>query len=249
MEVIGFTTKYYTLWEVTEDIIREKWGSYKRITHQYIKNISYDFDKAKEKYPNAVVDTALRGHTSFRSTEWIERYGVDEFIGGKYKGDKISTCGDYNYLLWAWDLGYIIPYDSREIAVKVLEDAGYKRINDSKIVTPEELEKIEASFSECEDNMKVLDETGEITFDFHKNLDECGCITIGNTQITFKPEKYKELEYSGYYYGLPIDSKGKAKRVKGKTVKIIPESYEIAVSEYGWGATLMITVKDFEIVK
>lgn len=249
MEVIGFTTKYYTLWEVTEEIIREKWGSYKRITHQYLKNISFDLGKAKEKYPNAIVDTALRGHTSFRSTEWIEKYAVDEFKSGQYAGRKISECTDISYLAWCYTSCNCIAYESRPIALKVLEDAGYKEINEYHLATPDEVAQIEKSFEECEETMKVLEENGNIVLEFNKNLDEEGTIRIGNTELSWAPDKYKELEYAGYYYGLPIDSKGKAKRIKGKTLKIIPEKYEISVSEYGWGTTMKIEVKDFEIIK
>ena len=65
--------------------------------------------------------------------------------------------------------------------------------------------------------------------------------------LEFNFPNYKELEYAGYYYGLPINSKGKAKRIKNKEIEIIPESWETVINEYGWGATLVITVKDFKI--
>lgn len=249
MEVIGFSTKYYTLWEVNEEIITNERGKYKVVNHVYIKNISFDLDKAKEKYPNAVIDTALHGHTSWRSTECVERYGLDKFQGGKYRGEKIEDCTDYGYLVWAFDLGYIIDYDSRPLVLSILEKAGYKKINEYHIATPEELAKIEASFSETEDAMRILDETGSITLTTPKNLDEEGTIKIGNIELAWEGMNWKYMDYNGWPYGLPINSKGQAKRIKGKELKIVPEKYEIEVSEYGWGATLKIIVKDFEIVK
>lgn len=249
MKVIGFTTKYYTLWEVNEEIITNERGKYKVINHVYIKNISFDLNKAKEKYPTATIDTALRGHTSWGSTECIERYGLDKFQSGKYRGEKIEDCTDYQYLVWAFNLDYIIDYDSQPLVISILEKAGYKKINDYHIATPEELDKIEASFSETEDAMRILDETGYITLTTPKNLDEEGTVKIGNIELIWKDTNWKYMNYNGWPYGLPINSKGQAKRIKGKEIKVIPEKYEIEVNEYGWGATLIITVKDFEIIK
>lgn len=245
MEYIGKSTKFYTLWEVWEETHHTQRGeAYKVIHHQYIKNISFDIDKAKSKYPNAIVDTSLCGHSSWTSVDY-PKPPVDEFQGGKYRGDKIAECTDYQYLLWAYDLGYIIPWEAREIVLGILESHGYRKINDTHIATPEEVEKIEKSYTECEEAQKTLEEFGSIKIVATKNLDELGNLSIGN--IVFNFPNYKELEYGGYPYGLPIDSKGKAKRIKNKEIEIIPESYNTEFSAYGWGATLMIVVKDFNI--
>lgn len=246
MKYIGKSNKYYTLWEVTVEPRTTSRGQPYTVTHHiYLKNISFDKDKAVEKYPEAIIDESLRGHSSWTSYDY-PTLPIDEFSCGKYSGEKIAECKDYNYLHWCWDNGSIIPYESRDIAIKILEDAGYKQINENKIVTAEEYKKILESFDECEDGLKLLDETGEITFEFTKNLNEEGEIRINNIHIKF--QNYKTLEYDGYPYGLPVDNKGKAKRIKNKKVKLIPESYEMIISEFGWGATLDIVVKDFEIL-
>ena len=247
MKYIGKSNKYYTLWEVTVEPRTTSRGQPYTVTHHcYLRNISFDKNKAIEKYPDAIIDESLRGHSSWTSYDYPTP-PVDEFSCGKYASQKIAECTDYGYLHWCWNNGSIIPYESRDIAIKILEDAGYKQINENKVVTPEEYQKILESFDACEENLKTLDETGEITFEFPKNLDEEGNIRIGYSQINFP--NYKQLEYDGYLYGLPVDSKDKAKRVKNKRVKIIPSSYEMIVSEFGWGATLDIVVKEFEILK
>lgn len=245
MEYIGKADKFYTLWEVNTETRTTMRGETYRVTHhQYIKNISFDLVKATNKYPNAILDTSLRGHSSWTSYDY-PKPPIDEFQGGKYKGDKIADCTDYQYLHWAYDLGYIIPYDAREIVLGILESQGYRKINDTHIATPEEVERIEKSYAECEEAQKTLEEFGSISVTSSRNLDECGNLTIGNLEFNFP--NFKELEYAGYYYGLPIDSNGKAKRIKNKEIEIIPESWETVINEYGWGATLVITVKDFKI--
>ena len=249
MKVIGFSNKYYTLWEVSEHIEENRYGKYKVVNYAYLKNVSFDIDKVKEKYPNTPINTALKGHTSWRTSECLERYSLDEFQGGKYRGEKIENCTDYGYLAWAYDLGYIIDYDSRPLVLSILEKAGYRKINDTHIATPEEVEKIENSFIETEEMMTRIDNGETITIEVKSNLSEEGTIKVGNIEFTWKPENYKELEYNGFYYGLPLDNKGKAKRIKGKTLKLTVDSYELNISEYGWGATLSVIVKDFEIVK
>ena len=247
MEYIGKSEKFYTLWEVnTETRTTMRGETYRVTTHQYIKNISFDLNKAKNKYPNAIVDTSLRGHSSWTSVDY-PKPPVDEFQGGKYKGDKIADCTDYEYLCWAYDLGYIIHYDSRELVLSILEKNGYRKINDSHIATPEEVAKIEKSIEEADTIQELLEKEGKINVDVTKNLDEFGNVSVGNITLIF-PE-YKMMEYNGYPYALPLDSKGKAKRIKGKTLEIIPSSYDIYMSEYGWGAEININVKDFEIIK
>ena len=71
-------------------------------------------------------------------------------------------------------------------------------------------------------------------------------MSIGNIEFNFP--NYKELEYNGCFYGLPIDYKGKAKRIKNKEIEIISENCETIIDEYGWGATLNVKVKDFKIL-
>lgn len=245
MQYIGKSDKFYTLWEVNTETRNTMRGeTYRVTTHQYIKNISFDLVKATNKYPNAILDTSLHGHSSWTSVDY-PKPPVDEFQGGKYRGDKIAECTDYQYLHWTYDLGYIIPWESREIVLGILESQGYRKINDTHIATPEEVERIEKSYAECEEAQKTLEEFGSIKIVAPKNLDEFGNLSIGNIEFNFP--NYKELEYAGYPYGLPIDSNGKAKRIKNKEIEIIPESWKTVINEYGWGATLNVEVKDFKV--
>ena len=53
-----------------------------------------------------------------------------------------------------------------------------------------------------------------------KNLNSLGIYFAYDFQINVKFPEYKTMYYDGYYYAFPIDSKGHAKRVKGKQVLI-----------------------------
>lgn len=244
---IGFATKFYTLWEIIERIERTEYGVYEKTLHRFIKNVSTDLDRAKEKHPDAVFVPGLRGHTSFYTTKCLQTFGDDEFRGGKYAGQKIEDCTDIPFLYWAWDKSNVVPWGAREIAISTLEKAGYKQINDYKIVTPEEYAKIEASFGNCEEMAAKFTE-GPVTIFAPRNLDEEGHLSVGNNTILKFPH-YNQMEYQGYYYALPVDAKGKAKRIKGKELSIIADSCEVETSEYGWGATLYVVVKDFAVLK
>lgn len=245
MQYIGKADKFYTLWEVTVDTRTSCRGNtYKVVNHQYIKNISFDKNKAIHKYPNAIVDESLRGHHSWSSYEY-EKLPSDEFRGGKYRGEKIANCTDYSYLHWAWNNTNIIPYESQELVIGILESVGYRKINDSRIATPYEVEQIDNSFKEVERVQEILERDGKITITSTKNLDNCGNLYFGNINYIFP--NYKELEYAGYVYSLPIDSNGKAKRIKNKEVEIISDKFMIIPDKYGWGPELIIDVKDFKV--
>lgn len=131
MKYIGFTTKYYTLWEVTEDA---------RYTYyQYIKNISMDFEKAKMKEPTAEIDLSLRGHSSFKvEREYIK---VSCFQFGKYKGQPYADCTDYNYMCWYHN--FAENENTKQMVRPFLLTNGYKLWNNDRVVTEEEYKRNE----------------------------------------------------------------------------------------------------------
>lgn len=112
MEYIGFTSKYYTLWEV---IITDKYCDYR-----YMQNLSMDFEKAKAKRPNACIDLTLRGHSSFR-------FVIPTFLFGKYKGKQISECTDYDYMKWYHNISNV--ENVKKVIRPILAENGYKLWN------------------------------------------------------------------------------------------------------------------------
>ncbi len=94
MYTIGFTTKFYTLWDVTVEHFTNSYGRKgERVTANYIKNISMDEQAARAKYPDAPVDLELRGHSSFCWTNW-EPLPSDVFPCGIYMGKPIAPISD-----------------------------------------------------------------------------------------------------------------------------------------------------------
>ena len=116
MYTIGFTTKFYTLWDVTVEHFTNAYGRKgERVTANYIKNISMDEQAARAKYPDAPVDLGLRGHSSFCRTKW-EPLPSDVFPCGMYMGKPIADCTDFGYLYWSVDTNMLCG-ESRDIAV------------------------------------------------------------------------------------------------------------------------------------
>lgn len=119
MYTIGFTTKFYTLWDVTVDTFTDAYGRKgRRVAATFIKNVSMDEKAARAKYPDAPVDLSLRGHSSWTRTEWEPLPG-DVFPCGKYMGQPIAECDDLGYLYWAVDTNMLCA-ERRDIAVSVL---------------------------------------------------------------------------------------------------------------------------------
>ena len=122
---IGFTNKYYTLWEISEETRPLGNGRSYIVTHyNYIKNISFDKETAISKYPNAVIDENLRGKTQSWETKKEVWDNVDTFRFGKYKGEKI-TGSDISYLEWYWDQVYS---DHKDYVSKILKENGYNAL-------------------------------------------------------------------------------------------------------------------------
>ena len=247
MEYIGKAKKFYTLWEVSsEPYVSSRGRDFIATHHRFVKNISFDFDKAVAKHPNATVDLTLCGHHSWTSYQPVKP-AADVFNAGKYYKQKIADCTDYDYMHWAFDKENVIPFESRDLVESILTDHGYRRINENHIATPEEVAEIENSYEEAEEISEILETEGKIDILPMSNLTEDGNLTI--EKVTYIFPNFKVNCYAGYFYGLPTNAKGQGKRIKGKMVEIIPESWEIKENEYGWGATLEVKVKDFNIIK
>ena len=241
---IGFANKFYTLWEIWEEHRPLGNGCTYVITHHnYIKNISFDKETAFAKYPNAKFDENLRGMTRSWDSAPKEIWdNVDTFRFGKFKYDKIDNTTDNNYLAWYWDQ---IDGDHKEFVSKVLKNRGYEirtwGDNNEYLMSPEDLmiEKIN-----LEELNKILNKckNNEI-FEFvpEYNLDEEGDYRDGD--VIFHFNDIKEMYYLDYFYYLPLDKKGKAKRFKNKNVKITKYSYTKN------NETIVINVEEFEITK
>lgn len=238
-KAIGFANKYYTAWEISEEIVQESWGAYKITHYIYLRNLSFDFETAKSKFDGVFVE-GLRGKSkSFETKEKI--FDPTMFQYGKYRGMKFSEVDDYDYLMWYYN-----------------QDPGEKQKENIKKI----LEKHEYYFDEflCYDKdnwemkqnrLKEVDDAkerilkGEIDFIATKNLtidcffEDKGFIV--ENHIIYNFENVQHLLYNGYEYGLPT-IKGKGKRIKNK--KIVVTKFDIVNLNNN-----EVLVKEFKIEK
>jgi len=245
---IGFTNKYYTLWEISEETRPLGNGrSYIVTRYNYIKNISFDKETAISKYPNAIIDENLKGKTRSWETKKEVWDNVDTFRFGKYKGEKI-TDSDISYLEWYWDQ---VDSEHKDYVSKILVENGYEirkycyktenGTTESEYLMSPECLREEARCKE-ELNKKIAElNTGNVLDLFiESNPDYEGNYRDGN--IIYHFQEVKENYYQGFSYYLPVIN-GKAKRIKNK--KIVIKRYEWKVEN----DNLTIEILDFEIAK
>lgn len=110
-QLIGFATKYYTLWSVEDKpvYVTDAYGNHhiSRIDRcfTYHKNVSESLDKVKALYPNLAIDENLRGISQSFVVEGSDQRPNHIFWKGKYRGMEIAKVAeiDWDYVLWAYD--------------------------------------------------------------------------------------------------------------------------------------------------
>ena len=224
---IGFTNKYYTIWKVeAEPIYYDGLLKGHNVKQYYLKNLSMDLDKAIEKAKsmgckNLTPDSDLKG-TTYREyfkeskEEKLRRLELEkskmklesvQFTFGKYSGKTYEEVSrfDPDYLNWA--------YYNGNSSVK------------SGIESTELWKEKERSFQENQNRKKQLiqkaKESGSIVLTIETNPDSFPPHYSETEEgIDLHFESVKISYYNGYEYALPM-IKGKGKRVKGKTFKVI----------------------------
>lgn len=234
MNVIGFATQFYTLWEKNEHT-KPEIGKFTE--YRFIKNVSTDLDKVKALYPDVEIDMGLKGSRSFvvYDKEFVKEPN-DCFQFGRYKGQKIEGSCDYDYLVWYYQSVYCETEDALanvEYVKAILEPLGYS-FRGRYCYDPETtkyLAERDKAIAEAMERVK----SGDVDFIAEKNLDYEGRITAN--EIDYEFESYKVLSYAGYEYGLPT-LKGKGKKIKGK--KVVVTDFEVMGDR-------SVKVKDFRV--
>ena len=250
MEVIGFTNKYYTLWEITEDTKDLGNGHKMVVTHfRYIQNLSYSKEEALKKCPGLKIDEQLRGKTQSWSSSREEWDNVDTFRFGKYKYEKIDKVHDNSYLEWYWDNVYA---EHRSYVGEVLKSRGYEvrawistnedgqKVAHQYLMSPEAIENEKKEMEALDSFRTILKNNEAISLNVEYNPDEDGNLRDGD--VNYKFSEVKENYYRGFLYYLPVLN-GKAKRIKNKTIKITEYTYQDN------GTSLDINIINFEVMK
>lgn len=223
-KIIGFATKYYTLWNYEEEqtFISDAYGNSHSTgsihRYAYIKNVSTDIQKVKEQYPNIEIDESLRGRTQSFSYTTKNDYPLGYFWFGKYQGKLIDDIveSDFEYCIWA--------AQNTDVADQIKKHP-----------------KCAAHFLAIEKQQQAGEKERQAQFE------NCTPIVVGNQKITFrsnakwkryvnkKPEYYARAECNGidltvylldgkevngmYPYVMPVIY-GKARRVKNKEIEV-----------------------------
>lgn len=128
--------------------------------------------------------------------------------------------------------------------------AGWRHLWDESFQSPEEVTEFEAERERVQDLIEKVVNSTELEYEIGWNPDEDGRVNLEGGIVVLKFPNVIGYSYQGFPYYLPADEKGKAKRIKNKTVKIIPEQINrIAPTPIYNMGRVEVVVKSFEILK
>ena len=215
---IGFTGKYYKLYEYNI-IYREDYGKiYKYECYSFVKVISMSKDKTIKKYPDVQFDEFCndRRYSTFNKRTLIIKN--DKFHCGKYAGKSFDMCDDYDYMKWFYNS--CATEDQKEVLKSILLENNYVLV-DNEFYS---VEKIENDINKENQKNKTLEKLSKnlpFISSVEKNINTNGEYFDKKLQIKLHFERYKTSYWDEFYYGMPIDLNGKAKRIKGKQILIL----------------------------
>lgn len=151
MLCIGFSKKYYTLWDVSsvENFIEINGQPRKASTtynYNYIQNLSIDCEKAKKRFTTITgekapeVDEDLYGRNqSWKNTVENDVYKECEMHIGTYQGQKIDEIEDVEYLHWFYNNVTTLKTRSEILKKKLLDNGYYEDPTDSSVIVNKEI--------------------------------------------------------------------------------------------------------------
>ena len=244
MLAIGFSGKYYTLWEGKVVTRQMDWGFETRRYYSFRKNLGKNLPKIQAAYPGVEVNEKLNGHR--RNFEEFDKRIIsspEHFHFGKYARKRIDECEDLSYLEW-----YIeqITEDKPhlEVVTKYLEQNGYEISWCGKLIyllNPVEVKKRNLVKDKYKDILKKLETREPIHIAPERNLNSVGEYYNSAMEITYKFKDYVTNYWDGYVFVLPTIN-GKGKRIKFKNVTITKYTYEMAND-----GKLTIFVEEFNV--
>lgn len=224
MLAIGFTNKYYTLWDiqVTDNYNQNERGQitmqYTTVAYTYLSNLSIDLTKAQEKAKmrgcqNLEPDNDLYG----RNKSW-------DFTKKEIVKESLENCERDELIMLCCANRTENTTEVRRKAVQVLLDKNLCQKVNNIITVSEHVDKMKQYFQEKQ-TLLNLEIPKKLTI--QGNPTNEGFISSGD--FTLKFANLKENYYKGIPYYLPVDKNGKSKRVKNKNIEIT--EYTIDYSE------------------
>jgi len=241
---IGFSNKYYTLWEMTSRVNQTVWGFETRRYYSFKKLLGKNLDKIKAAYPGVEINEKLNGRRrTFEEFDKRVFTSPDYFKFGKYSRTRIDECEDLGYLEW-----YIEQItDDKEhldVVTRYLESNGYEISWCGKciyLLNPTEVKKRNLVKDKYSVIMKKLENNEPINIAPDRNLNHNGEYINSAMEITYKFNNFTTNYWNGCFYCLPTIN-GKGKRIKFKNVTITKYTYN--TNEDG---SLTINVDEFTV--
>ncbi len=138
--------------------------------------------------------------------------------------EKISTCNDLGLLCWKYNNNAVEENRPEEIVKTELENIKNRAIELGAVILNDWFYDTNKDF--VKSSLEMLDEINNnniLTIQANSNLNSWGKLQIGILKFNFDYKYYPSTYYGPEYY-LPLDKKGKGKRIKNKEIEII--SYE-----------------------
>jgi hypothetical protein len=240
---IGFTTQYYTLWDVTTEVQYSvasqgsngdvKYYPYAVTTYQYLQNLSKDLVKAQEKASSMgcvslEADKELFGrNSSWETTKklWCDlpKNQSPFFEYGKYRDSKIIDCTDLNYLYW-----YFGETDNI-YAKQLLISSGTYRMYDSVLYSVDRYNEIIAKAESVDKTKKFYNVVKESDYAHvvirpTKNISGqynlLTATTSDDVDVDIMFKETREMFYNGWTYKLPVVN-GVGKKIKNKELVLL----------------------------
>jgi hypothetical protein len=243
-QAIGFANKFYTLWSIdtesvyTTDSHGNHWLTGYNTKFHYHKNISIDLEKAKSLHPDLDVMEDLRGKTSSWTSDNKEDLCPQIMKFGKYWGHNLDelVISDFQYVIWICENRggtknglYASELPAVVAHYKAIDDATHKKLNAIRNIFNSIVSAGSYEFV-AERNLRINDSFATMQVNVSEEF---------NTYVTFvfPNGSFTENYYNGFTYGLPL-VKGKAKRIKGKTIEL---SFIKEESDEEWEVRLIVT--------
>lgn len=225
---IGFSNKYFTLWDVSSETVYatnpngQHYPSYEKTNFCFIQNLSFNKDAAIEKAKKMGVkdlepDEELRGKNgSWDKIEYIpETFEPWQFTFGKHKYQDIRTFEDVEYLHWY----YCNANYPEMVANRIMELDSDWVMYKGELMRKEQKKRMQA-FAKFDKEMAkngFCDVVIASSINEHRGMriENYGEFPVGDSI------ELKWMYYQGIEYALPVNPKtGKGMRVKGKNARI-----------------------------
>lgn len=247
MEILALYKKYYTLFNMeVKNIPNSRGYAEDRKCYSKIKKVSMNKEKAIKLCPDAMFDEELvvrYPNFSIPMYETRTWNANDRFRFGKYFGERIDECNDYDYMVWYFDHIENENGKHNDFVKKCLINAGYiyKDMGGyGYFLSPVEVKRSKLTTDKNAALIEKLENGLPISFGAERNVFGDGNYKIKN--VTYHFNNLKSNYYNGFFCYMPMNAKGIGKRIKFKNVIVTKYTYEIN------GDEITIFIDDFNVI-